>query len=250
MITIPVLTTNPRSGTHYFKTLLSTALGVSALERNLDAQDDLRLALAASGGSALIYGHFRFSQHSVILDERRVPGLRIIVLTRHPFDRLISQLAWTKALNQSLPHPDHSPQRLARDLLLGHWDGKTWMNGLNVANYAALHNFYLRDLVVDWVAQRGGHLVKFEDLIADPLTTVRHCLAYLEVARSDAEIAAVTEHINFRSLSDGRSPGEIDELSHYRKGLSGEWLEAFGRSDLLALRAKYKCALAATGYEL
>jgi hypothetical protein len=82
-------------------------LGYPPLEKDLSAPDDLRQAVLTADGKQLIYWHVRFSQHAAILNEKLLPDLRIIVLTRHPLDRLISP--YTKALGGPLPHPEHSP---------------------------------------------------------------------------------------------------------------------------------------------
>ncbi len=243
---IPVLSSSPRSGTHYLKSMISAALGSPPLERDLSAPDELHAALLGSQGDQLIYGHFRFSQHSAVLDQRRHSGLRMVVLTRHPFDRLISQLTFEKSLNGPLPNPQHSPERLARDLLLGNWDGKPWQSGLTVKDYAAWHNFHTRDLVTDWLGDRRCLLVKFERLITSPVETLAECLEFYGVSRTHDEIVEITECVNFRSLSGGRSPGQLDPSSHYRLGRVGEWRNVFLATDREVLSQKYEFSIVST----
>lgn len=246
---LPVLTTYPRSGTHFLKSLLSAALGVPPLESDLSAPSELRAAIAARG-QHLIYGHFRFSLHSTILDEKLVPGLRMIVLTRHPFDRLISQLSFEKAVGGHLPDPTHSPQHLALHLLLGDWDGRSWQSGHVVDDFSARHNFSLRDMVTNWILNRTCHLVKFEDLISDPGRVLTGCLDFLGSSLPRESIAEITDRITFRVLTGGREPGQIDPVSHYRNGTAGEWLEAFPPAAIARLREKYRAEFLLAGYSL
>jgi hypothetical protein len=247
---IAVLTNNPRSGTHYLKNLISAALGIRPLERDLSAPGELRAAISAAQGSELIYGHFRFSQHAAILDDGLIPDLRVVVLTRHPFDRLISQLAYETVLNGRLPDPNHLPQQLARDLLLGHWDGRPWKDGMVVNDYPAWHNFLYRDLVTDWLDNRNCHLVKFEDLISNPAKVLSACVNFLGFDRPHDTILQITRKINFSTLSGGRKPGQLDPKSHYRKGVPGEWRDIFSPSDIWILKEKYSELFARCGYDV
>lgn len=247
---IPVLTTNPRSGTHYFKSLISAALGISPLERDLTEPSDLLAAVSEANGKQLIYGHFRFSEHGAILDERLRPDLRIVVLTRHPLDRLISQLAFTKAQGGSVPEPEHSPQRLARDLLLGNWDNKPLSYGLIEKDFAATFNSLERDRVTDWLDHRNCHLVRFEELTSRPVEVLAECTEFFGVATPHENLVKITKEINFVTLSGGRSRGQVDPASHYRRGISGEWRAVFSPADLDILRRKYAAAAGKAGYVL
>lgn len=245
-----VLITNPRSGTHYLKTLLAFLLGEPPLEHSFAGSDELAEALRAASPTQLVYGHFYFSKFAAALNPAVVPGLRLVVLTRHPFDRLISQLAREKALGGRLPDPTRSPQQLAREQLLGAWDGVPWADGYVVDDFAAVHNFYLRELVSDWLEQREAHLVRFEELIADPVAILAGCLNFLRVTPSPGAISAALRAVSFESLSAGRQPGQVDPASHYRAGISGEWRSVFMPTDLDSLRKKYATAFQAAGYTL
>ena len=245
-----ILTTIPRSGTHYLKSLISAALGTAPLEKDLSEPCDLLAAASSVPTNQLIYGHFSFSRHGELLSERTFPGLRMLVLTRHPFDRLISQLAFEKALGGALPDPNKTPQELARELLLGQWDGKPWANGTVVNDFAAWHNFLLRDLVTDWLEHRSCHLVKLENVVADPLGVLPACLEFFHIALPSSEVIEIVERINFQSLSGGRVPGQIDPASHYRAGVPGEWRHVFTNADVELLKPKFELELKGSGYSL
>jgi hypothetical protein len=241
------------------KSLISAALGKPALElwsppapAELQAAM-LRVAMSLARNDQLICGHFCFSRDGRVLDERSVPGLRLLVLTRHPFDRFISQLAAEKAMGGNYgdyPYPNIPPQQLARELLLGQWDGKPLPNGQVTHDFAAGHNFHLRDLVTEWLIHRNCLLVKFEDLVSRPVDILVDCLSFIGVALPRAEILKITETINFMTLSGGRSPGQLDATSHYRKGTVGEWRQLFSAGDIEILRQKYGDEFTQIGYSL
>lgn len=247
-----VLATNPRSGTHYLKALISSALGGPPVENHWTAPEELLAAVSSLPDNRLLYGHLSFSKHADVLDPERFPDLRMIVLTRHPIDRLISQLAWERVLtgDRNLPDPARTPQQLARELLLGLWDGKPWPNGLVVENYANWHNFLLRDLVTDWLERRNCLLVKFEELTSKPCEILTMCLNFLAVSISPEEVKKTTQAITFERLSGGRKPGQMDLASHYRRGVPGEWTSLFSLGEIDVLRSKYSIEFEKTGYVL
>jgi hypothetical protein len=245
-----VLITNPRSGTHYLKALIASVLGEPPVEKPFATADELHDTVSSVSNAQLIYGHLHCSQFASVLDPEKLPDLRLVVLTRHPLDRLISQLARTRARSQSLPDSARTPQQLARELLLGEWDGKPWEDGFVVDDYAEYHNFYLRELVTNWLESRRCHLVKYEDLIADPFTALTACLDFLEVSTSPDNVQGVVEEINFATLGGGRMPGQTDPMSHYRNGIPGEWRHVFTEEDLLLLRPKFGVAFRQAGHDL
>lgn len=247
---IPVLITNPRSGTHYLKALIASSLRRAPVERCYETAGQLTAALAGAQDNQLIYGHFAHHEFGRALHPGNPSRLRLILLTRHPIDRLISQLALTRAQGGRLPDPGHSPQQLARELLLGEWDGRPWADGFVVRDYAEIHNHLLRELFTDWRDEGDAHAVRFEDLVAAPGPVLQGVLDFLGVPVSARRIRKVLASINFRNLSRGRRPGEMDPASHYRQGLSGEWRSVFSPADIAAMRPRYAAAFAAAGYDL
>lgn len=245
-----ILTTNPRSGTHYLKTLISTVLGSQPIEKTYLTADDLDSMMASETGNQLVYGHFQFTEFGPILDKRKFNGLRLVVLTRYPLDRLISQLSLERARGGRLPCRATTPQQLARELLLGLWDGRPWDDGTIVEDYAAVHNFYLRELFTNWVHTYDCHVVKFEHLVARPSEVLAECIDYLRIEATGRDIERALDLVNFRTLSDGRQPGQMDPLSHYRCGLPGEWRSVFSAADIEALRPKYGQEFQRAGYDL
>ena len=54
---------------------------------------------------------------------------------------------------------------------------------------------------------------------------------------------------DFRQRTKGRKPGEEDRGSHFRKGVSGDWLNHFNLEHLQAFKKRYEDLLFQFGYE-
>jgi len=69
-----VLPTDPRSGTHYLKFLLSAALGNNPVQNDSVPREALESALSSIPDNHLLYGYFRFSKHPELLDQLPLRG--------------------------------------------------------------------------------------------------------------------------------------------------------------------------------
>ena len=68
-------------------------------------------------------------------------------------------------------------------------------------------------------------------------------------ALSPLEIGKIVENNSFRKLSSGRNPGQVDETSHYRKGVSGDWRNYFTNEHKKYFKDQYGDLLIILGYE-
>src|SRR5437762_11546822 len=82
-----VLTSLPRSGTHWLKFMISSVLGADPLEQRLNGwgQDtnnigDLNTALEFEAPVRLVYDHFYFDLHKDRLNYNCYPKLRLVLL--------------------------------------------------------------------------------------------------------------------------------------------------------------------------
>jgi len=64
--------------------------------------------------------------------------------------------------------------------------------------------------------------LKYEDLSRQSRNVVKDILAYLCVDCSDKVVDNIIFHSQFKVLS-GRSKGNVDASSHFRKGIIGDW---------------------------
>jgi hypothetical protein len=87
-----------------------------------------------------------------------------------------------------------------------------------------------------WVRAPASDSVKillYEDFAQDNMRFLRDLLGFLEVRVNEADFAQLAERHSFRQRAGGRSAGESDAHSHYRKGVSGDWVNYFD-ADLVS----------------
>lgn len=136
----------------------------------------------------------------------RHAGARLIHLVRDPRDVIVSGMAhWRRAL---AAQPTDEPHRYEDEDLL------------------------FSDLLDLWVEVQsamieGGDgvlLVRYEDLVREPRMEVGRLLRHIGVDASEAVVSRCVEENTFEKLSGGRLPGQVDDGSFYRRGVSGGWV--------------------------
>jgi hypothetical protein len=78
--------------------------------------------------------------------------------------------------------------------------------------------------------EQSIQIFRYEDLANDNFTFLKQLLTYLEVSLSDKELTNLYNRHKFESKAKGRSQGEENINSHYRKGLAGDWKNYFDGS--------------------
>ena len=102
-----------------------------------------------------------------------------------------------------------------------------------------------------WVGHPAGPgemRLDYADLIADEQTQFRRIFAFLNWQVPDEVTTEVVSRHSFQSTSGGRRPGEENEFSHRRKGISGDWENHFTRETGAALEEACPGLLRAGGY--
>jgi len=250
--TLRVMTSLPRSGTHWLKFMISSLLGEHALERRLNRCDEaLREALENEARYTLIYDHFDHDVHSGILDPARDHRLRMVLLYRNPLDTLISNFH-VRGMNGTLPCPEMSVIENIK-----YYIRHPEKNGRAGARCGEMDRMvcpsfreYVRRRVVDWRLSDKCFPVRYEDLVEDTSGQLGRVADHMKIRHSAGAIDRAIRLYNFNTLSDGRSPGEVDPSSHYRKGVPGEWREVFDCEDLEILRQQIGDYLGILGYEV
>ena len=74
--------------------------------------------------------------------------------------------------------------------------------------------------------------VRYEDLHAEPIAHTRRVLEFLGVEVTPKHVSACVDSASFSRLSQGRHRGEEDRLSHFRKGIVGDWINHFDNDAL------------------
>ena len=100
------------------------------------------------------------------------------------------------------------------------------------------------------VAPERYYAVKYEALLADPVREIADLLGFLDVDNGDAVAAGIAAKTDFGVLSGGRSVGQEDRASFYRKGGSGDWRDWFEDAHHAAVRERAGETMTAFGYSL
>lgn len=95
--------------------------------------------------------------------------------------------------------------------------------------------------------------VGYEDLLAEPeaqaLAILRHIGAAREVPVTPGQAEACVRAASFESLSGGRSRGEEDSASFFRKGVAGDWENWFTIDQMHAFDERAGELLERLGYD-
>jgi hypothetical protein len=90
--------------------------------------------------------------------------------------------------------------------------------------------------------------IKFEDLIYKSDDKFIKIFKFLGIFDEFKIIEALREH-DFSILSGGRSRGQEDLASHYRKGVPGDWKNHFKEEHIQTFKSNYNDLLVKLGYE-
>ncbi len=115
--------------------------------------------------------------------------------------------------------------------------------------YMLDHIPMLKDLK-DWPIGQVPHIldVKYEDLLADTHAEMARIFKHLRIKPNPGEIERIVANSTFENMT-GRKPGEEDTTSHFRKGIAGDWKNAFTPRVAEAFRDRYQHDLVRLGYE-
>lgn len=100
----------------------------------------------------------------------------------------------------------------------------------------------------DWMSRPGVHVVRYEDLLEQPVEELRQIREHLKLSVADPALTQIVERNSFRAVS-GRAPGAEDPRSFLRKGVAGDWRTWFTRDAGEAFDKFGGEALICCGYE-
>lgn len=93
------------------------------------------------------------------------------------------------------------------------------------------------------------HQLRYEDLHTDPLGQTRAILTFLGMDDSEASVEACLEAGSFKKLTEGRTRGEEDKSSFFRKGVIGDWQNHFDESNITTYNHVAGALPSQLGYE-
>jgi hypothetical protein len=155
--------------------------------------------------------HVHGSPHNVELI--RAAGVRCVVLYRDLRDVALSHVFYVR---QTPWHPEY---RLYSD--------RSTHEGLSLFAERTLSPFV--EWIRSWHENAGdiGLFVRYEDLLSDPVAVMSRVSAHYELDASIETVSAVVARHSFEAMSGGRSRGQQDDGSFFRKGVSGDWRNHF-----------------------
>ena len=120
----------------------------------------------------------------------------------------------------------------------------------------------LEKLAAEWISRVGKTTedgpsllgenyteVRYEDLLRKPEPEVRRLLTFLSVGSDEKSVTRCIEAASFEKLSKGRKQGEEDPSSFFRKGVAGDWKNAFTEQDRKVFGEEAGELLVRLGYE-
>lgn len=172
--------------------------------------------------------------HTDILE----PGHKAFQLIRDPRDALVSGYwSWRKS------HENNTEKILKT---------REQLNTLPVEDglIIMLDNLIMLEGLRDWpIGQIPAILdVRYEDMLADTPGVFATIFNHLEVELSSADIDRLVTNTSFESLT-GRKPGQEDTSNHFRKGIAGDWKNAFTPKVARAFKDRFQPDLVRLGYE-
>jgi hypothetical protein len=119
----------------------------------------------------------------------------------------------------------------------------------------------IRKLAADWNARVGRTVedgprlfgdryaeVRYEDLLARPEPEMARLLRFLGADADERSVGRCVGAARFERLSKGRTRGEEDPSSFFRKGVAGEWRESLTERDRRVFDEEAGSLLADLGY--
>jgi hypothetical protein len=91
--------------------------------------------------------------------------------------------------------------------------------------------------------------VRYEDLLTRPEEEVRRLLEFLGAEAGEEAVRRCVSSASFEKLSRGRNRGQEDPTSFFRKGVAGDWRNAFTEEDSKVFEDEAGELLIRLGYE-
>lgn len=130
------------------------------------------------------------------------------------------------------------------------------LNGQTAASYARFFADHHWVKMIKLARQAGRALgprfleIRYEDLHAEPESTIRTILEWLDVDAGDEAVDSCRRAGTFKRLSGGRDRGEEDRSSFFRRGVVGSWRDEMPPDAVAEFERSAGDLLAELGYDL
>ncbi|MEM7330671.1 MAG: sulfotransferase domain-containing protein [Chloroflexota bacterium] len=167
----------------------------------------------------VVHGHDIYSENlKGILDKN---GIRTILMIRDPRDQLISRMFHVKRSTKHTWH-ERIQEMTLDELLMLCIEGREDLPGTDS----------MINLTLGWLNSNSGALfMRYEELLGDPVPNFAKVLRHIGIEKNVESLAdVIVERNRFERLSmgkriweNGRKPGQENNNSHFRKGITGDW---------------------------
>ncbi len=134
------------------------------------------------------------------------------VLTHHPLHNLFSELSDSEAITFMLSGG------------IVQIENKN-VEGFNFIDHEGVK--YSCDKALGWISNQHVAKIRYEDLMDDPISCLKASLQAVGVEIDNRRIQDTSSRLQFSIFSGGRKRGVEDKKSHFRKGISGDYVNHF-----------------------
>jgi hypothetical protein len=225
-----LIVSTPKTGNTWLKNLLSAIydLPMVSVAEHFDAAE-----FDALGDQWVCHQHFHPTAD--LLEWTRKNGVILLTTIRHPADSFVSVFHYAHGFESD----DRLKDAIAKD---------NDQFGENVAHYVARVYPLMVNLSVAWIRTGRAHVVRYEDLWADPVGVLMDLTNKIAaVSRETVEHAVASCDIKVM-----RAKAEGTEKNFFRKGGSGGWREALPPriAHIFAYDQPYVRQFQAMGYSM
>jgi hypothetical protein len=231
---------SPKSGTTWMLKLVTSIPGYQMIG-NFDG--DIERYKDVQPGQ-VVHGHDQFGERIAQLLSRG--GIKTVLMVRDPRDQLISRVYHIRRDEKHAWHNEFKNLSIEQGINLC-IEGRDGLPGTRT----------LIGLTQSWLVDASDKAaIRYERLLADPLTQFQMVLDYLEIDLSAGFIDSIIRRNQFERLAggrkfwrDGRKQGQADPSSHYRKGIAGDWRNYLNESQVKKFKQVAGDQLIELGYE-
>lgn len=205
---------SPKSGTTWMLKMIASIPGY----RDVGNFDGVFEKYHTVKAGDVVHGHDWYVPElkTILLQE----GIKVVLMIRDPRDQLVSRMF----------HIKRSPVHKWHERMKGLSNDEALMMCIEGREGGLPGTDRMIKLAQTWIEGNADTLfIKYEELLADPLTHFKQVLAYLGIPDKTNLADTIVERNRFERLSAGkriwqtRKPGEEKKDSHFRKGITGDW---------------------------
>lgn len=108
---------------------------------------------------------------------------------------------------------------------------------------------YFCDMALEWLAEPSVAKIRYEDFVLEPFSCLKASLQEVGVEINETRLREVAAKLNFSIFSNGRERGHEDVKSHFRKGISGDYVNYFNGLHKAICKHRIGHHLIDLGYE-